>query len=189
MAELGCWLSRDPDGYQYPSFNLYEYTGGYPLGRLDPEGTDWLDCMAECIEDNDPLTLALRAAVGALALSGGWHSKTVLAKVARLMRKEQLAKKILSTKQLKGSKSVSNLLSFISALKKTPGDGKIARNAWRTIGGKVSAVVGPIESLAAIETHCLGSCCTAAFYGIDYDPADGRIVDSIRKTYFSKWLR
>ncbi len=71
MAELGCWLSRDPDGYQYPSFNLYEYTGGYPLGRLDPEGTDWLDCMAECIEDNDPLTLALKAAVGALALSGG----------------------------------------------------------------------------------------------------------------------
>ncbi len=110
------------------------------------------------------------------------------------MGKEQLAKKILSTKQLKGSKSVSDLLSFVSALKKTPGDGKIARNAWRTIGGKVSAVVGPIEiayglSLAAIETHCLGFCCTAVFYGIDYDPADGRIVDSIRKTYFSKWLR
>jgi len=46
------WVSADPIEYGNGA-NLYNYVDNSPILRIDPNGMDWLDCMAKCIDEND----------------------------------------------------------------------------------------------------------------------------------------
>ena len=63
----GRFLNRDPIGMA-GGINLYEYAGNSPIGRSDPSGLDWIDCMATCIQRHDPLNNWLK---GGLFIVGG----------------------------------------------------------------------------------------------------------------------
>ncbi|MDO4583994.1 MAG: RHS repeat-associated core domain-containing protein [Planctomycetia bacterium] len=52
---VGRWLSTDPIGFWGKDTNLYRYCYNNSPRNIDPMGTDWLDCMAACITDNDSL--------------------------------------------------------------------------------------------------------------------------------------
>lgn len=181
-------FSVDPIGFEAEDGNLYRYCANNPLLYTDPTGEDWLDCMSECIQDNDPLPYALGAAVKGVLALGGWQSKSALAAIARALGNEKLADSIMKAQKLfANQKPVTDLLSLISM------GGKGAnRAAWKTVqqvGGKVAAVLGPIEigyglALAAIETHCMGYCCTASWYGIPYNSADGNVIKAWEDYYF-----
>ena len=75
-GSLSTFGSRDPLEYEVENFNLYRYCANNPVLYTDPAGTDWLDCIAACITDNDPLPYALGAAAKAILATGGWQSKT-----------------------------------------------------------------------------------------------------------------
>jgi RHS repeat-associated protein len=94
---VGRWPNRDPIGE--PSFearrnvlpslgwsshrpaelaegpNLYVYVGNNAIDRIDPLGLDWLDCMSECIQKNDPLGCKGKLL---LSLAGGSWPKWLL---------------------------------------------------------------------------------------------------------------
>ena len=186
-AGLERFITTDPIRYDAGDFNLYRYCGNVPTSLSDPTGKDWLDCMASCVEDNDPLPYALGAAAKAILASGGWQSKTALAQVANMLGDEKLAEAIMKSMKMPGASSVSDLTSFIVAVKRA--GGTKAGQAFRMLGSKAAAILGPIETayglaLAAIEVHCLGWCCTASFYGIPYNHTDGNIIDAWQQYYF-----
>ena len=82
---------------------------------------------------------------------------------------------------------MSDIPSFIVAIKRA-GSTK-AGQAFRLLGGKAAAILGPIQigyglALAAIETHCTGWCCTASWYEIPYNHADGNVIETWKDYYF-----
>ena len=211
-AGLSTFISRDPIGLVEAGPNLYRYTDNNAPNRTDPTGLfciphnplpsrptlrpdntdptgeDWLDCMSACIQDNDPLPYALGAAVKGILALGGWQSKSALAAIAKALGNQKLADAIMKTQKLfANQKPVTDLLSLISM--GGSGANKAAWKAVQQIGGKVAAVLGPIQiayglALAAIETHCMGHCCTASWYGIPYNSTDGNVIKAWKEYYF-----
>jgi hypothetical protein len=49
------------------------FTADNPLSNVDPRGLDWLDCMSNCIQANDPLNNVGKICLGAL---GGTFPKS-----------------------------------------------------------------------------------------------------------------
>lgn len=100
---------------------------------------------------------------------------------------KKLAEAILKSLKTPGVKPVSDIPSFIVAAKRA--GGTRAGRAFRMLGGKAAAILGPIEvlyglALAAVEVHCTGWCCTAWWYGIPYNHADGNVIDAWKNYYF-----
>jgi RHS repeat-associated protein len=56
----GRFVGRDPIGFEGSAWNLHEYVGGNPLGRLDPDGTDFKQ-YCKCVG----ITLAAEAGLAA----------------------------------------------------------------------------------------------------------------------------
>ena len=58
-AQLGRFVGRDP---LEADINVYRYCANSPVLYVDPTGEDWLDCMDDCIKDNDPIDAAVARA-------------------------------------------------------------------------------------------------------------------------------
>lgn len=52
MAQV---LNISVDEFTKVNANVYGFDANDPLTKVDPLGLDWLDCMAKCIQKNDPL--------------------------------------------------------------------------------------------------------------------------------------
>jgi RHS repeat-associated protein len=189
-ARVGRWLSEDPVGFQAEEFNLYRYCANSALLYIDPAGMDWLDCMAECIKDNDPLPYALGAGIKVILLTGGWETKVMVGRMFQALGYTELANDILHYAKMPGTSKLTNIMSTIGTVLSKIGTAQ--RTAmWHKLGAAASGILGPIEvayglSLAAIEVHCTGWCCTAWWYGIPYNHADGNVIDAWKNYYFGK---
>ena len=58
-----------------PSPDLYEFVGNCPISNFDPAGLDFLSCLGNCIEQNDPLNLLAK---GLLTGLGGTIPKSIV---------------------------------------------------------------------------------------------------------------
>ena len=47
---LGRWLVQDPMMEKYISYSPYEYVGGNPIIRIDPDGMQWDATLAHALE-------------------------------------------------------------------------------------------------------------------------------------------
>jgi len=158
----GRWLNPDPIGFEALP-NRYAYVQNNPANAIDPSGLDWLDCMAACIEHNDPIKSFIDKAI--IALAGQALPKSFVAALARAVGDETLARQILA-----GRSRLTTIPSALSTKLRLGGRstlrilGRYAFWIWLAYG----------NALAAVEVHCAGYCCTASCYGIDYDPDDDR---------------
>ena len=113
--------------------SLYEYTGSNPIGRVDPEGLDWLDCMNACIQDNDPIGLALEALIGLLAI-GPVHKLTVAA-IAKALGDAEFAKTMERAYRLNPKSPLTTWPSSLTTKLKTAGKlgrgSRVLRSAGR----------------------------------------------------------
>jgi RHS repeat-associated protein len=177
---VGRWLSEDP---AQADLNLYRYCANNPLLHIDPAGRDWLDCMADCVEDNDPAKLAVPYIVKGLLLTFGAQDKTLVAWVFRALGQDRLADTILKMKRAPGQKEITNMLSIIATQLRS--DAKLAKIVLRRIGNAVTGVeILYGGALAYVEAYCCAYCTTRWWYGdATYDPSDN-IYDAIRRYYF-----
>jgi RHS repeat-associated protein len=166
--KLGRFISCDPVGYESDACNLYRYVQNKPIRFTDPEGKDWLDGMNACTKDNDPVDAALAKILALLTAQP--IPKSWVAALADGVGDTQLARTIRGTMRNRGVSSVTNIPSSLSAKLRAGG-----RSSLRLLGRVASGIAGPVLvayglALAGVETHCLGVCCTASLYGINYDP-------------------
>jgi RHS repeat-associated protein len=133
-----------------------------------PRRGDWLDCMADCIQDNDPLPSLLAKALAALV--GMPLPKELVAQLADLVGDHQLAGKIRASARLPGASKFTTIPSSLeTALRRLTGQG--AKRALRILGRLGNAaMVGYGLALAAVEAHC-AVWCTAGTG--EYDPENG----------------
>ena len=82
---VGRFAGWEPLGFEAGDNNWYRFVANGPAGKTDPSGLDWLDCMAACIVDNDPLQYALGAAVKVILTSGGWQTKMMVSQSFRML--------------------------------------------------------------------------------------------------------
>jgi len=200
--ETGRFLQRDPievdpagdetnplwvDRQYIDGMNLYQYCYSQPIINLDPSGLgfwSFIECYSDCLKDNDPIDMALEAAIAALV--AGPIPKTTVAAIARALGDKELADEILkSLKLLPGQSPLTTLPSALSAKLKLGG-----RSSLRMLGRTASKYVGPILiayglALAAVETHCAGVCGGCEWYGLKYDPEEMNIIESLIQ-YFDK---
>lgn len=154
---VGRFVSRDPIGYT-DGYSLYAAYFSMHMG-LDPFGLDWLDCVADCVHDNDPMNLIVDAVLGklALAMAGGGVPKSFMAWFARhVMKDPRLAARILSSARRgfplawRPGKIIATWITRNKAL---------AAKASR-ISTYIMIIYGPV--LAAIEIdcgiYCIGRC-------------------------------
>ena len=166
---LGRWLNRDPIE-ELGGLNLYLYMYNRVNNAAELWGLgfwDFIDCMADCIEDNDPIELAIAKALAMLA--GVPLPKSFVASLAELVGDTTLARRI------RGGSPFTTIPSVISTKLRLGG-----RSALRALGRYAApAVVAYGLALAAIETHCLGWCC-----GTDHYTSDGNILNEIKRRFF-----
>jgi RHS repeat-associated protein len=227
-AEIGRFLQTDPVGHE-AGMNLYAYCQNTPWNLSDPLGTqagagldwgrafgyngndpngqngtgphdaNWVDCMGRCIADNDPLDLAIGAAIGALtaAVTAGPIPKRMVYGLAKglsyLPEIPPNTSKWLSgyadevKRGWKWGHELTTLPSEISLALRAGG-----RSALRVAGRKAATIVGPVWiayglALAAVEVHCLGYCTSCSIQNLPYNKDDANFLDTLRDTYFSSW--
>jgi hypothetical protein len=191
---LGRWMSEDswgtdPGGRDINPLNthmvyadgmsLYQYSGSQPNVIMDPIGSgfwSFVDCFNACIEDNDPIHLALNAAVAHLL--AGPLPKTQVAAIARALGDDELANKILVTLKRPGADPFTTLPSALS-VKIRAG----SRSTLRMLGRVSSRTVGPVTvayglALAVVEVHCTGICSGCQWHDLDYSH-EMNILDSL----------
>jgi RHS repeat-associated protein len=199
---LARWTQNDPLGTNPASFdesnplwadrqyfdgmNVYQYCNSQPIIYLDPSGLGFwtfVDCFNDCLKDNDPIDMALEAAIAGLV--AGPIPKTTVASIAKALGDKKLADGILkSLKLFPGAPKFTTLPSALSAKLRLGG-----RSSLRMLGKTAGKYVGPALiayglALAAIETHCAGTCGACEFYGIKkYDPVEMNIKETL-KEYF-----
>jgi hypothetical protein len=143
--------------------------------------------MAACINDNDPLKIVAEAAIAQLAV--GLWPKEVFALIAEGMGDAKLANAIRFSSN--HGQALTTMPKGLMTLLRIPNNHKMAWNAISKSGaGKVVGRLLVVHGLmlAAIETHCLGYCCTASWYGIDYSHTDGNILKSLKTFYIDPLL-
>ncbi|GIX01676.1 MAG: hypothetical protein KatS3mg112_0613 [Thermogutta sp.] len=135
---VGRWLSEDSIGFQSQELNLYRYCANAPLLYIDPLGTDWLDCIADCVKDNDPAKVVGRYVVKALLLSFGVQDKTIVASIFRAVGQEHLAETIMKMKRAPGQKEITNMVSVLATQLRN--DAYLAKRVLRLAGHAVTVL-------------------------------------------------
>ena len=80
--------SLELEEYLAGDVSLYRYVGNMSIRLLDPMGEDFLDCFADCVADNDPTNVALKATILATVQP---IPKTMVAGVARTVGAKDVA--------------------------------------------------------------------------------------------------
>lgn len=169
--ELGRWVSRDPieeDG----GLLLYAFCGNEPSQRIDPTGEDWLNCMARCIEDNDPLyNLTIKAIQSVLAAENAIVPKAWIAALYRSIEMEEEAIRIYrlgGRARLLQVGSVSQAVRTIATTKLSQRI-NVSRSSISALMRRVNLtgqagliLSGTLE--IAVEAHCCGTCLGRANY-------------------------
>jgi RHS repeat-associated protein len=179
---VGRWLSEDPVGYDAGDINLFRYCANNPVLYTDPSGSDWLDCMTACVHDNDPINLAVEAAVAQFTI--GLWPKRIFAAMADAMGDHRLGNAIRFSAHYGETTTMPKALLTLMRAKPHKAFDVLLRYGGKTVG-RANIAYG--LALAAIEVHCCGYCTAAAAYGVPYNPRDANMYDTIRRTYFS-WL-
>ena len=169
--DAGRWISRDPieeDG----GANLNAFARNNGVCFVDMQGTslwddalnsraaDWLVCMGECIEANDPMTLL--ADKWLLSVSGGKLPKTFVAKLCTWAGDSELAGKILATMKWPGASKMTSVPGSVAMALRSPGKlsqvlhgvGAGMGAFWQTYG----------LYMASAEAACVGHCCASRDY-------------------------
>ncbi len=147
---------------------------------LSSSRSDWLDCMAACVEDNDPISLVVEAAAAQLTV--GLWPKRMFAAMADAMGNHRLANAIRYSAHYGNTTTMPKALLKLMRAKPHKALDVLLRYGGKTVG-RANIAYG--LALAAIEVHCCGYCTTAAAYGIPYNPREGNIYDTIKRAYFS----
>jgi len=168
-ARLGRFIELDPMGFNAGDNNFYRFVGNRPIDQLDPLGLDYLDCMAACLEDNDPFDMALEAALAGLI--GMPIPKTWVLAWAEAVGDTQLARAIRTSLANPNSSRLTTLPSALSAQLRAGG-----RSSLRLLGRTASRILGPVLTayglaLAFVETYCAGVCTACWWYDVEYDPS------------------
>jgi len=156
----------------------YRFTMNKPLSGIDPYGLDsrfwdWLQCMSDCIEDNDPVNMAVAKAL--VLVAGSPIPKTVVAALAESIGDMQLARAIRLELRMPGASPYTTIPSSLSARLRLGG-----RSTLRAFGRYAQvAMVAYGLAQVAVEAHCTGYCCGSR----QYDPSVGNILDQLR-SYF-----
>ncbi len=137
---LGRWMRVDPIGFAAGDVNLYRYVENRPANLLDPNGTDWLKCFTDCLEDNDPIPFIIGKALA--LLSGTPVPKTWVAELADLVGDAQLARSIRSSLNMPGVSPYTTIPSSLSAKLRLGG-----KNVLRSFG-RVALPVMVVYGLA-----------------------------------------
>jgi RHS repeat-associated protein len=166
-ASLGRFIELDPMGFNAGDNNFYRFVGNRPIDQLDPLGLDYLDCMAACLEDNDPIDMALEAALAGLI--GMPIPKTWVLAWAEAVGDTQLARAIRASLANPNSSRLTTLPSALSAQLRAGG-----RSSLRLLGRTASRIAGPVLTayglaLAFVETYCAGVCTACWWYDVQYD--------------------
>ena len=133
---------------------------------LDTRGWDFVSCMAACIEDNDPVNLAIAKVL--LLIGGTPIPKTTVALLAETVGDTELASKIRMSLKMPGISRYTTIPSSLSAKLRLGG-----RSSLRAFGRFANqALIGYGLALAAVEAHCTGHCCGLRHY----DPSIGNIM-------------
>ncbi len=175
--------SRDPIGYDGSPWNLYEFLASHPVFGADPTGEDWLDCMADCVADNDPLNLALEAAIAQLSV--GLWPKEVFAKIATAMGKPRLAHAIRVS-----ANSFNKITNMPKGFIILINNGRKPNKLFSAITGSIGRVAGPLLiahglAQAATQVHCAGFCTAACVCGdCTYSDKEGNILTALKRQYF-----
>jgi RHS repeat-associated protein len=155
--------------------NLCRFVMNNPLSGVDPYGLDsrfWdgMQCMADCIEDNDPVKMAIAKVL--VLVAGAPIPKTVVAALAESVGDTQLARAIRLELRMPGVSPYTTIPSSLSAKLRLGG-----RSTLRAFGRYAQgAMVAYGLALAAVEAHCTGHCCGSR----QYDPGIGNILDQLR---------
>jgi RHS repeat-associated protein len=163
--ELGRWVSRDPIEEE-GGLNLFIFCGNRSLSLYDAEGLDYLDCLGDCIEKNDPINAIIdiiierlgakadpKYGIGAkLGIGSAGVPKSILLWIARMKNDVELVEKIERSILLGKDLGYKPLKVILSWLKVNRGKAALAARSQ----GYILAVYGPV--LAIIELNCAGHC-------------------------------
>lgn len=140
---------------------------------LDTRGWDWISCMASCIEDNDPIKLAIAKAL--LLIGGASIPKETVALLAESVGDIELARKIRMSLKIPGISRYTTIPSALSAKLRMGG-----RSSLRAFGRFANQVlIGYGLALSAVEAHCTGHCCGLRHY----DPSIGNIMSQLESFF------
>lgn len=161
-------ITKDPIGFNGGN-NLWGYANNNPVVFTDPMGQDALDCMADCIENNDPAKYAIAKVL--LLIGGMPIPKTIVADLFEAVGNIKAAGKIRASLTLPGVNPYTSIPSALS-LQLRMGAG----SALRAFGRYAQPVmIGYGLALVAVEAHCAKHC----FCNEKYDPATGNIFNKI----------
>ncbi len=154
-SETGRWLSRDPleeDGGE----NLFAFCGNEPVNKADFLGLDYLECLAACIEQNDPMNALIDSFIGRISaklyIGAAGVPKSFLLWVAELKGDAELVKEVKRSIVMGKDLAYQPTKIILDWLQVNRG---IAAKAGR-LHGYVLIVYGNV--LAAIEVDCAIHC-------------------------------
>ena len=185
--EIGRWMSRDLlfemetvalyNILRNSSIQNYDFLGLFSLsGFFDGRVSDYLVCMGDCIEDNDPLNVLSEKV--SLALAGAVLPKTVIAKLARMTGDAKFADEILRSLKRPGVKPITTVPSVFAHYF---GDASHLKHLLRRVGdvgARFWLAYGAY--MAAVEASCAIHCCASIGYDSNtgiYIPGLSEILD------------
>lgn len=154
-ANNGRWINRDPIAEE-GGLNVYSMVGNDAIDRYDVLGnqqntSNFIDCMADCIKNNDPIDSFLNQAL--LTLAGGTYPKSWLASVADTIGEAQLAKSIRMTMST-GATEVTTIPSTLQLALRGSG-----RTGLRALGRFASPIwIAYGVALVGVEAGCAAGC-------------------------------
>jgi RHS repeat-associated protein len=154
-TELGRFVNRDPVG-EDGGLLLYGFVGNNSICVFDALGLDYLDCLAACIDQNDPMNAIIDSFIGQLtaklALGSAGVPKSILLWLAKRKGDAVLVKKIERSIRLGKDLGYKPTKIILSWLKVNRG---AAASAARS-QAYVLAIYGGV--LVVVELDCAFHC-------------------------------